>query len=319
MQNKLVSVCITTYNRKNFLPQTLNSVLNQTYKNLEIIIVDDFSNDGTETLVENNLINIDKRIKYIRHQKNRGLAASRNSAILNSKGDYFTFCDDDDLLMPDFIRVFVEIALKYDDNWCFCCSSEYKNFFGRRIEATFEYEGMIKDLIKKGYTPPVASQFYNLSGLKKINGYNSNIKSGVDHDLWIRLAKLGFKIKYVPMVLNLPNTNFSQTRMTTNFNHRVKGIKKSLLIWKSDLIKMYGDKFYTNFCKAYLYREYLQFLIRYSKSLDIIKIIKIFQNISFFDFFKILLDLLLKILKNIYQTIFAMNKIKLEPSLKIKK
>lgn len=321
MQNKLVSVCITTYNRKNHLPQTLHSVLKQTYENLEIILVDDFSNDGTQKLIEDDLIHIDKRIKYIRHKKNKGLAAARNSAILNSKGDYFTFCDDDDLWTPDFIKAFVEIALKYDDNWCFCCSSEHRNFFGTKIEATFDYEGILKDLIKKGYTPPVASQFYNLSGLKKINGYNENIKSGVDHDLWIRLAKLGFKIKYVPMVLNLPNTKFSQnqTRMTTSFNQRINGIKKSLSIWKSDLIQMYGDKFYINFCNAYLYREYSQFLIRYSKKLDIIKIIRIFQNISFFDFFKILIDFSFKILKNINQTIFAKNKIKLEPSLRIKK
>ena len=177
---------------------------------------------------------------------------------------------------------------------------------------------MLKELIKKGYTPPVASQFYNLSGLKKINGYNENIKSGVDHDLWIRLAKLGFRIKYVPTVLNLPNTNFGQTRMTTGFNHRIKGIKQSLLIWKRDLIQMYGDEFYTKFCKAYLYREYLQFLIRYSKRLDIFKIFKVIQNISFFDFCKILIDLLLKILKSIYQTILAKKKIKLGPSLKIK-
>ena len=85
-----------------------------------------------------------------------------------------------------------------------------QNFLGTDIEAVYEYEGDLKNLIKKGFTPPVASQFYNLSILKEINGYNKNVNSGVDHDLWIRLAKVGVNIKYVSKVLSLPNANKKQ-------------------------------------------------------------------------------------------------------------
>ena len=96
MENNLVSICVTTFNRKEFLKLTLNSILAQTYKNIEVLVVDDCSNDGTKELIENKFLNIDKRIKYFRHENNKGLAVARNTAIINSKGKYFTFCDDDD-------------------------------------------------------------------------------------------------------------------------------------------------------------------------------------------------------------------------------
>ena len=69
MLGKLVSVIITTYNRKNQLSLTLDSILKQTYKNIEIIIIDDYSTDGTKDLIESKLLKLDNRIKYIRCDK----------------------------------------------------------------------------------------------------------------------------------------------------------------------------------------------------------------------------------------------------------
>ena len=128
--SSLVSVCITTFNRKELLWLTLKSILDQTYKNIEIIIVDDCSIDGTQFLVENEILKLDPRIKYIRHTENNGLAFARNTAIFNAKGKYFTFCDDDDLLMPNYIEEFMNEASMHDDNWSFCWSGKYKNFLG---------------------------------------------------------------------------------------------------------------------------------------------------------------------------------------------
>ena len=125
MQNNLVSICITTYNRRELLPLTLKSILKQTYRNIEIIIVDDCSVDGTKELVEKELLKTDDRIVYIRHEVNKGLAAGRNTAIFNAKGVYFTFCDDDDEWECDFVESFVSIARNYDENWCFSCGNIY--------------------------------------------------------------------------------------------------------------------------------------------------------------------------------------------------
>lgn len=317
MKKNLVSICITTFNRKLSLTKTLKNVVNQNYKHIEIIIVDDCSNDGTQALIENEFLKYDRRIKYIRHIKNKGLAASRNTAIFNANGEYFTFCDDDDLWKISYVEEFVNIASKYNYNWIFCCGSEYKNFLGAKLETKLNFEGRLKNFLKEGYTPPVSSQFYNLFILKKIKGYNEDVKSGVDHDLWIKLAKIDVNIKYTSKALSMPNVNKNDDRMTTNFQNRINKLRESLCIWKNDLIQMYDHKFYDKFCEAYLYREYYNFMVKYLIEFNLKMIITIFKNISLINFLKMILDIIIKLFNNIIQLVLNKNKIKIKPSLKI--
>jgi glycosyltransferase involved in cell wall biosynthesis len=282
--NELVTVCITTYNRKNFLPLSLKSILTQTYKNIEIIIVDDFSNDGTQELIENELLNLDIRIKYIRHKKNKGLAAARNTAIYNGKGKYFSFCDDDDLWHSDFVEKFVETAKNFNDQWCFCCGETIKED-NLEIKRNYNQPDIsLKEAILKGYVPPCAAQFYFTSTLKKINGYNEMIKSGVDHDLWLALSYKNINLHFLPYALAMPNRNDDYEKMTNNFDKRNHYINDSLIIWKKNFINEYGEEIYKNFCIRYKYEIFKSFLIRYVKNKKFIQIIKIFlykKNIFF--------------------------------------
>ncbi len=91
----LISIIIPTYNRYNLLEKTINSVLNQTYKNWELIVVDDGSTDGTDVLV-NELSHKDSRIRYF-WQKNSGESVARNKGFVMAKGEYVAFLDSDDL------------------------------------------------------------------------------------------------------------------------------------------------------------------------------------------------------------------------------
>jgi glycosyltransferase involved in cell wall biosynthesis len=250
--NNLVTVCITTYNRKKLLPLTLRSVLNQKYRNIEIIIVDDCSTDGTKELVENKLLKLDDRIRYIRHKQNKGLAYGRNTAINNASGKYFTFCDDDDEWNSEFIKEFVTVADCYNDNWCFAYEREYKD--------------SLKNIIYQGYTPPVASQFYFLKTLKDIDGYNENIKSGVDHDLWLKLAVYNVNIVGIPKVLALANKNALHDRMTTNEKKRINEISLSLIIWKDLIEENFSIEFYNFFKKNYMYYLDKNFLLNSIKT-----------------------------------------------------
>lgn len=317
----LVSICITTYNRKELLQLTLKSVLNQTYKNIEIIIVDDHSIDKTKELVENELLKLDNRVKYIRHKENRGLATGRNTAIFAAKGKYFTFCDDDDEWYPNFIEEFVKVSEKYDDSWCFSCGGNYKSLSGKQIAIIPTYEGKLKDYLKDGFTPPVASQFYMLSSLKEIDGYNENIKSGVDHDIWIRLAKNNIKIKSISKALSIPNVNAKQERMTTNYDKRLSGIENSLLLWKDDLEEMYGKEFYLKFCKSYLDRERIKFLNNYLEEFNIVMAYKIKKEIPSLSFYKIFVAIVIKkIVKVLIPSNFIKTKkvVEVKPILKVK-
>ena len=89
---------ITTYNRAELLPRAVNSVLAQTFKDYEIIIVDDCSSDGTREVIQEFA---DSRIRSFRHEANLGLSATRNTGIANARGKYIAFLDDDDECTPN--------------------------------------------------------------------------------------------------------------------------------------------------------------------------------------------------------------------------
>lgn len=98
-QNILISVIVPVYNIKEYLPRCVASILNQTYQNLELILVDDGSTDGTEVLCDS-LAAQDKRIRVF-HKKNGGSSSARNLGITNANGDYLGFVDSDDHIEPD--------------------------------------------------------------------------------------------------------------------------------------------------------------------------------------------------------------------------
>lgn len=312
MKDSLVSVCINTYNRKHILPSTLKSVLKQTYRNIEIIIVDDFSTDGTKQLVVNEFLKLDKRIRYIRHNKNKGLAAGRNSAIFSARGKYFTFCDDDDQWLPDYIEKFVSVAKNYNENWCFCCGGTYlKN--KKKIKHIYRQKNLkLKQAILKGYTPPVAGQFYFTKTLKKCQGYNENIKSGVDHDLWLTLSYNNLSIYFLSSPLAMPNSNENIERMTNKFQKRSSKIEKSLKIWKKDFQNFYGQIAYQKFCNQYKFDIFQSFLIQYLKQKKILKIVELL-------FYQKNFILLPKAIKNIFLKVINRKKtiITIKPYFKI--
>lgn len=101
-----VSVIIPTYNRAKFLKRAINSVLNQTFKDFELIIVDDGSTDDTSEVIYNFG---DSRIKYIRYEKNKGAAVVRNTGIKNAKGDFIAFQDSDDEWLSQKLKKQMEI------------------------------------------------------------------------------------------------------------------------------------------------------------------------------------------------------------------
>jgi glycosyltransferase involved in cell wall biosynthesis len=109
-----VSVIIPSYNGAQFLEEAVESVINQTYKNLECIIVDDGSTDNTHQLCQN-LIRKDSRIKYV-NKKKGGLGSAKNTGIKESKGDWIQFLDSDDWLNEDKIRFQLEYFEKTANN-----------------------------------------------------------------------------------------------------------------------------------------------------------------------------------------------------------
>ena len=101
--NNLVSIVTPLYNTEKYIGETIESVINQSYKNWEMIIIDDVSTDNSCKIVEEYIVK-DQRIKLLKNKKNSGVSITRNVGIKEAKGKYIVFLDADDLFMPDKLR-----------------------------------------------------------------------------------------------------------------------------------------------------------------------------------------------------------------------
>lgn len=132
MNEPLVTVIIPVYKVEKFLPDCVESVINQTYKNLEIILVDDGSPDACGSMCDN-YAQIDQRIQVI-HKDNGGLSDARNAGIKIASGTYLSFIDSDDFVFPEMISSFVDFAQKYNADivsarYLRCdCTDHYNDF-----------------------------------------------------------------------------------------------------------------------------------------------------------------------------------------------
>ena len=141
MNNSLVSIGIPVFNVEPYIEKCLLSVLNQTFQNLEILVVDDLGTDNSMQIVAElqKTHPLGSCIKIIRHPENRGLGEARNTAIENAKGKYLCFVDSDDYIEPNTIELLLKEAEEYDADAVF--ASSRKIVYGTNEEVpTFTYK-----------------------------------------------------------------------------------------------------------------------------------------------------------------------------------
>lgn len=136
MEKDLVSIIMPSYNTAKHISDSISSVINQTYKNWELIIVDDCSNDNTDEIVSEFLK--DKRIKYFKNEKNSGAAISRNKALREAKGRWIAFLDSDDLWVPEKLEK--QIGFMEENNYSFSYSY-YREIDEKGKELGIEIQG----------------------------------------------------------------------------------------------------------------------------------------------------------------------------------
>lgn len=194
MKNPTVSVIIPTYNRAHLIGRAIQSVLNQTYKDFEVIIVDDGSTDNTEDIIKE-FQKKDKRIKYIRHDKNKGGSAARNTGIKVARGEYIAFQDSDDEWLAEkldkqmevFKSVSAEVGIVYSDMWRIT-GNKKRYFYSPKImpkdkiihEQALDYGvsniGIQTSLIKK--------EVFEKAGM-----FDEKLPRFIDLEFFIRLSK----------------------------------------------------------------------------------------------------------------------------------
>ena len=236
-----LSVIIPTYNRAEFLRTAIESALNQTFNDIEIIVSDDKSTDYTREVVESFE---DERIKYVRNEGNKGPSATRNTAILASEGEYIAFLDDDDEWLPDKLQRQVEVLDKSQPNICGVYSNRLfidkksskvlsDNPGTDQLKGNLLYQLMIKSPI---HTSTVVIR---KRCLDEIGLFDETISYMEDRDLWIRLSiKWDFEYISTPLTKayvhgfahlsrNLEGQTAGRERLLERYHHLLKQNRKS--------------------------------------------------------------------------------------------
>tara|TARA_R110000868_G_scaffold9301_5_gene46708 strand:+ start:1858 stop:2943 length:1086 start_codon:yes stop_codon:yes gene_type:complete len=201
LKTPLVSICIPLYNASEYIHETLTRILNQTYKNIEVVVVDDYSTDESYTIAKTFESN---KIRVLKNKKKGGNAA-RNFAFQNSKGDYVKFMDADDYCSENMIKAQLERLLKEGTNQTLVFSklrvSYLDVFYDYPRDIDKDYEPGIELLVDiwrlKGYNCP---HCYLLSRqlVEQTGGWNETILKNQDAEFFARVIALADKALSVP-------------------------------------------------------------------------------------------------------------------------
>ncbi len=207
-----VSVCIPTYNRSHYLQYAINSVLNQSYTDYELIICDDASPDDTGTVVSQYQ---DNRIRYIRHPQNIGRSKNMRSGFSAAIGEYFLKFDDDDAIAPEFLAKTVEILDTHPeadfvctDHWIINADSVRDESATRENSAKWGKDklepGIIPNLVEETFIKQslqVGSTLFRRQCLAEIDYMRPQADGCEDFDLLVRLAIAEYKGYFLPELL----------------------------------------------------------------------------------------------------------------------
>lgn len=247
MENNLVSIIVPCYNQAQYLPETLQSVLNQTYMNWECIIINDGSPDNTEE-VALEWTRKNSKFKYLK-KENGGLADARNYGIKASSGEYILPLDSDDLIATTYIEKAVKILDKHIEIGIVYCDA---SFFGYRTGPWKTPKHSINRILF--FNTIFCSALFRRKDYDATNGYNTNMIYGYeDWDFWISLAELGINAYKIPEDLF-----HYRIRKESMFRSIDKG-KRTYLHYQiiNNHLNLYRERFENPFIMAeyYKYRE----------------------------------------------------------------
>lgn len=270
---KEISVILTTYNRAEVLKRAIRSVLNQTYKDFELVIIDDCSQDNTEETVKS--FN-DKRIIYFKTPQNYGSSGARNFGFRKSTGKYIAYLDDDNEFLPEFLSETVAL-LKTSSPEIGGIKVGRVILMGKGIP---EYKDYATPITHTGFDSIDWGFLMRREVLENIQ-YDPNIYGDEDADFGIQFAKK-YKSAVIDKPLQIAHAYIDEGSVCLPGEKRLKGleyfIKKNLNDYKKDrnelryLYRLAGRNFYrggyklkgiTYFWKSFLakksYRSFLHF------------------------------------------------------------
>ena len=229
--NYKVSIIIPTYKRSNYLIRAIESVISQTYSNIEIIVIDD--NDPYSEFRETTEIKMQKysnneKVKYLKNEKNLGGALARNIGISEATGDYITFLDDDDIYLPEKIDTQLNYMLENDYDLTFTdvrihdTEDRLIDYREHKYLKSFNQEELLKNHIMHHLTP-TGTYMFKRESIIKIGGFD-NVSVGQEFMLMLKAIESGIKIGYIS-VANVIQYVHKGERISTGKNKLDKEIE----------------------------------------------------------------------------------------------
>lgn len=224
------SIIIPTYNRAGQVAQTIQSVLDQSFSSLEVVVIDDGSTDNTEEVVKSFK---DGRIRYFKKQ-NEERAIARNFGIDQATGDYVTFLDSDDLLYPPFLEEAITLTDKYNKPEWFHLAYEIKDETGNKLRLENKRDGDINKSLTTGNHLSCIGVFVRKDIVRK-HKFNEDpdIIGSEDYLLWLKLASL-YPLRYSNTISACMIQHSGRSVMNFNKRQLIRRIEKSIHYALSD-------------------------------------------------------------------------------------
>ena len=241
--NPLVSIIVPTYNRGLLIMNTINSILIQSYKNFELIIVDDGSTDNTTEII--NGIN-DSRIIYNKIINSGGPAKPRNIGLKQSKGDYIAFCDDDDIWKEHKLKYCVNELINGSDfvyHNFITTGGNFNNLLFRSINSRELIYPYYFDLLNNGNSIINSSVVFKKDLFFKV-GYideDTNLVAAEDYDYWLRISLISKKMTLIKNYLGIYNISYkSISRNSAKIFNYTSYLKKKYKITEEPIWMLYN-------------------------------------------------------------------------------
>ena len=256
MDEKLVSVIIPAYNIEDYIGRCLDSIISQTYKNLEIIVVDDGSRDHTGEILDN-YAKKDRRIKVI-HKENGGVSSARNKGIEAAEGDYIGFIDGDDLIESEMYKTLVDLLEEENADIAHCGYQMvfpdrvdyYHNTGKKKIQTT---EEGLKDLLSgEMIEPGLVNKLYKKELIKNCR-LDETVKINEDLLMNYQLFKLSQKSVYYDIT---PYSYMIRSSSATGANSLIKKREDALRV-----LNQIKDDCINNNLLSIIFKRYIYLLM----------------------------------------------------------
>ena len=228
MSRELVSAIITTHDRDpDIILRAVNSVLNQSYDPIQLKVVDDSHNNYLKrSAVENVVLASSNDIVYIRHAKNQGSCAARNTGLTYARGYYVAFLDDDDEWVPQKIEEQLKGFSDDDTGLVYSGTTMIDEVRNIKHERRVSYKrGYIyEDLLKDNFIGTTSNPLIKKECIDEVGRFDTKMQSSQEYDLWLRLAK-----RYPVNFIEKPLLNYHihrNARISTNPDKQIAGIER---------------------------------------------------------------------------------------------